>query len=314
MLRARAAAFRGVGLAAAARVVCPMRRRRVTGYWLPRCRGRQWPGAVFQAPGAARRFSSPSKTPHLQVWTLSTRPERHRTGGRLLSRDPPMRPASSPGVSKIAPPSVSARCVRSRRAPSCDDSRLRPGRCHSPRRLPPLPFLPASTVCSAARLAGFGAFGVPVSKLTSSRRRLSRNRPWGSCRFGSCRHVRSLSIRPGAFRRQNRKDRELAGRARRCVPGHALPFEAFPSSAAVPSSPTGDTFSPLQVAAAGRRVRLRTAAPTPLAAAGLKALLRCRVRRRGRCCQRPRPDAPMGLFLERAGGVLPRVLGGQAAQ
>jgi hypothetical protein len=35
----------------------------------------------------------------------------------------------------------------------------------------------------------------------------------------------------------------------RSVPGHALPFEAFPSAAAVPSSPTGDTFSPLQVAA-----------------------------------------------------------------
>jgi len=49
-------------------------------------------------------------------------------------------------------------------------------------------------------------------------------------------------------------------------------------------------------------LRLRTAAPTPLAAAGLEALLRCRVRRQGRCCQRSCPDAPMGLFLERAGG------------
>jgi hypothetical protein len=61
--------------------------------------------------------------------------------------------------------------------------------------------------------------------------------------------VRALSIRPGAFRRPVRKNREVAGCVCRCVPGHALPFEAFPSSAAVPSSPTGDTFSPLQVAA-----------------------------------------------------------------
>jgi hypothetical protein len=48
--------------------------------------------------------------------------------------------------------------------------------------------------------------------------------------------------------------------------------------------------------------RLRTAAPTPLAAAGLKALLRCRVRKQGRCRQRSCPDAPMGLVLERVGG------------
>jgi hypothetical protein len=99
----------------------------------------------------------------------------------------------------------------------------------------------------------------------------------------------------------------MESRARRCFPGSALPFEAFPSSAAVPSSPTGVAFSPLQAAAAGRRARLRTAAPTPLAAADLKALLRCRVRWQGRCHQRPCPDAPLGLFLEEDGrSVLPR--------
>lgn len=60
------------------------------------------------------------------------------------------------------------------------------------------------------------------------------------------------------------------------------------------------------LAVAGRcavsSLRLRTAASTPLAAAGLKALLRCRSPVAGRCCQRSCPDAPMGLFLERAGG------------
>lgn len=101
MLRARAATSRGVGSAAAAGLVCPMRRRRRTGYWLPRSSGRQWPGAVLQAPGAARRVSSPSKIPHLQVWTLSSRPKRLRAGERSLSRRRRCASASSPGVSKM---------------------------------------------------------------------------------------------------------------------------------------------------------------------------------------------------------------------
>jgi hypothetical protein len=82
-------------------------------------------------------------------------------------------------------------------------------------------------------------------------------------------------IRPGAFRRQDRKDREVTGRARRSVPGHAVPFEAFPSSAAVPSSPTGDSSSPVQAAAlAGDtgancvlRLRWRLPAARPCSAA-----------------------------------------------
>jgi hypothetical protein len=100
VLRARAATSRGVGLAAAAGLVGP-RCRRHTGYWLPRCSGRQRPGAVFHAPGAMRRGSSPSKILHLQVETLSTRPKRLRTGREIALPPPPMRPASSPGVSKM---------------------------------------------------------------------------------------------------------------------------------------------------------------------------------------------------------------------
>ena len=72
------------------------------------------------------------------------------------------------------------------------------------------------------------------------------------------------------------QESRVAGRVCRRFPGHALPFEAFPSSAAVPSSPTGVALSPVQAAAAGRRSGCEPRSPTPLASAGLKALLRCR--------------------------------------
>jgi len=72
------------------------------------------------------------------------------------------------------------------------------------------------------------------------------------------------------------QESRVAGRVCRRFPGHALPFEAFPSSAAVPSSPTGVALSPVQAAAAGRRGGCEPRSPTPLASAGLKALLRCR--------------------------------------
>lgn len=168
-----------------------MRRCLGTDYWLPRCLaggGRE----PLQAPGAVRRDSSPSKTPHLQVWAPLTRPDRRRRGGRLLSR-----PRRSSGFLswgfKDAPPSASARCVRSRRGPPRGGPPSARDVPH-PQRLPPLPFFPASTVCSAARLAGLLVprvldDAVVKAASSSSKERLSCNRPWGSCRFGSCRYA-----------------------------------------------------------------------------------------------------------------------------
>jgi hypothetical protein len=66
--------------------------------------------------------------------------------------------------------------------------------------------------------------------------------------------------------------------ARRRVPGHALPFEAFPSSAAVPTSPPGVAFSPVQAAALAEgavanhalRLRWRLPAARPCSAAEVR--------------------------------------------
>jgi hypothetical protein len=76
-------------------------------------------------------------------------------------------------------------------------------------------------------------------------------------------------------------------------------------------SPVGAALSPLQTAArvvvwlrTTMRLRLRLPASGRLSAAESGAR-RC-------CCQRLRPDAPLGLFLKRAGGVLPRVSSGEA--
>jgi hypothetical protein len=68
--------------------------------------------------------------------------------------------------------------------------------------VPPLPFLPASTVCSALAPCGSVA---------------PRSRSWGSYRFQS---------RATGSRKRDR----LSG----TVPGNAIPFEAFPSTAAAP--------------------------------------------------------------------------------
>jgi hypothetical protein len=302
MLRARAATSRGVGPAANAGVVAPRCRCR-TGYWLPRCGGRQRLEAVFHASSAVRRVSSPSKIPPLQGWTVSTRPERVRAGPEIAL---PRRRSSgflSWGF-KDAPPSISARRVRSRWLSSRDDARLRPEKCHLLRRLPPVPFLPASTVCSAARLAGSALPGSGLSfRRIRSRRRFSCNRPWGSCRFGACCFCppvsRSVLVPLGA-----RTARIVSQRAAFAGASPVMPYPSklLPSSAAVPSSPTGDTFSPLQVAAlvvtavanhdddSAGGCRPQGLDPLPKSV-GV-----------GRCCQRPRPDAPLGLLLERAGG------------
>lgn len=108
-----------------------------------------------------------------------------------------------------------------------------------------------------------------------------------------------------------RKDRRPEGRVRRCFPGHALPFEAL---FLVSSRPTV-TGGRCPLAVTGRcacHCVVANHVTTSLASAGLRALIRCRVRNRRCCHQHVRPDAPLGLFLKRAGGVLPRVPSGEA--
>jgi hypothetical protein len=224
-----------------------MRRRRITGYWLPR-----WCPAVAEScckPPAQRAAFPRLRRSH------TCRCGRCLRGRSDIARVGDRSPATADASGflswgfKDAPPSVSTRCVRSRRAPSCDGPRLRPGRCHSPRRLPSLPFLPASTVCSAARLAGSAPSAGSGSSLTRSRGGVAPATDPGVHAVSAPAAMSAVSRSAWCLSAPGRKDRESTGRARRCVPGHALPFEAFPSSAAVPSSPTGDTFSPLQVAA-----------------------------------------------------------------
>jgi hypothetical protein len=301
MLRARAATSRGVGLAAAAGLVGPRCRRRA-GYWLPRCGGRQRPGAVFHAPGAMRRVSSPSKILHLQVETLSTRPARLRTGREIALPPPPMRPASSPGVSKMP----LRRYQRAASGPGgcrretmpafgqgdatlpgafrpCRSSRLRrfaPLRAaQGPRRWGPRSALaePAPADVSPATDPGVHAVSAPAALSALSRSvqapfgvqiaRIGRGGPRSQVRPRSCRTLRSVSL--VSSRPVVTDERFLLAGSGRC---------------------------------AGRRHRYELCSPAPLASAGREALLRCRVRRQGRCRQRSCPDAPMGLVLERAGG------------
>lgn len=258
-----------------------MRRCLGTDYWLPRCLAGGGP-EPFQAPGAVRRDSSPSKTPHLQVWTPLTRPERRRRGGRSLSR-----PRRSSGFLswgfKDAPPSISVRRVRSRRGPprgGPPSAKEMP----SPQRLPPLPFFPASTVCSAAHFAGLRASGVLEDAVvkaasSSSKRRFSCNRPWGSCRFGACRYAyRRRSTRYFGF--PQRRSARIAGRKAAFAgasPVMPYPSELYSSSAAVPTVTGGRCPLAVTGCRAGRRVVANHVA-TPLASAGLRALIRCRVR------------------------------------
>jgi hypothetical protein len=181
----------------------------------------------------------------------------------------------------------------------------------APSALAVLPGFDGFLRCAPCRLCTFRGVRVIADSLPHGRR--SCNRPWGSCRFGSCcLSALSRSVRVPFGARSAR-----IGRSRAACAG-ASPVMPYPSK----RSPRQQPSRRHRRAIPSRRCRslrwsssrLRTAAPTPLAAAGLKALLRCRVRKQGRCCQRSCPDAPMGLFLERAGGVLPWMLGGQAAQ
>lgn len=277
----------------------------------------RWPGAVSGSKRSAPRFLA------FEDPTPAGVDSAHATGasppwGRSLSR-----PRRSSGFLswgfKDAPPSISARCVRSRRGPprgGPPSARERP----SPRRLPPLPFFPASTVCSAARLAGLCASRVLSDAVLrqpslSSEERFSCNRPWGSCRFGSCRCAFARrSTRYLGFPRC-RSARIAGHRPRSQVLPRSCPTlrSVIPRQQLSRPSPVGAALSPLQGAARAAawlrttmRLRLRLPASGRLSAAESGA-------RRG-CCQRLRPDAPLGLFLKRAGGVLPRAPSGEAVR
>ena len=304
-MRARASASRGVGPSASAVGWCaPCAVRLGTGYWLPRCLAGGGP-EPFQAPGAVRRDSSPSKTPHLQVWTPLTRPDRRRRGGRSLSR-----PRRSSGFLswgfKDAPPSISARCVRSRRGPprgGSPSAREMP----SPQRLPPLPFFPASTVCSAARLAGLCASRVLSDAVvkavsSSSGMRFSCNRPWGSCRFGACRcaFVRR-STRYFGF--PQCRSARIAGRKAAFAgasPVMPYPSELCSSSAAVPTVTGGRCPLAVTDSCVGRCVVANHDA-TSLASAGLRAFIRCRVRSAERLLPASPARCSPGLLPEEGG-------------
>lgn len=148
---------------------------------------------------------------------------------------------------------------------------------------------------------------------SSSIERFSCVRPWGSCRFRSCRlpppEIPSPHRSPAAM---IRVDHPMKAACTGASPVMPYPSKRLSSSAAVPPSPAGVTLSSLQSAALIAWVR--TTFSISLASADLKVLLRCRVRGASdRCYQRPWPRASLGLFLKRAGGVLPRCRGGDAA-
>jgi hypothetical protein len=242
--------WRWSGSGCRAGVPCaPHPRHRLLASPVPRPR---WPGAMLQAPGAARRSSSPSEIPHLPMRTLCTRPERGRRRRRSLScsrRSPGFLSWGSkdrPSVGISAPRPVLAGSALRRFQPSARE--LPP-----PRRLPPLPFLPASTVCSAARLAGCTPSGGSEASLPRSPVGVAPATDPGvhavSMSAAMPRRVDPL----GAFRRQSRKDRR--GRAAMADTSPVMPYpsERLSSSAAVPPSPAGSALSPSQIAAAGRR-------------------------------------------------------------
>lgn len=250
-----------------------------------------------------------------RVWTWSSRPEYVARGGRSLSyrrrcvRLPLLgfQRCPSVGISPLRP--VPVRGVVRRSSPSAREMPLSPA--PSVRAVPP--GFDGLLRCVPRRLCTVRGVRVIADSLPRGCR--SCNRPWGSCRFGACCLSACLSIRPGASRRQSRKNREFAGRVCRRVPGHALPFEAFPSAAAVPSSPTGDFLLAVAGRCAGQGRDCESRVLAPLAAADLKALLRCRS---------SGAESLLPALLSRcspgldpgAGGwkMLPRKLSGQAAQ
>jgi len=113
------------------------------------------------------------------------------------------------------------------------------------RLVPPLPFFPASTVCSAVHFAGFlrPASDHGVRHVSRSLKRISRQRSQGAPARPAASVLRrgpqlpSPSFRfPSNLRRgqQARGLRHQAHASWGSIPSGATPFEAFPSPTAVP--------------------------------------------------------------------------------
>jgi hypothetical protein len=304
-MRALASASHGVGPAVSAAGWCSPRAVRLgTGYWLARCLaggGRE----PFQAPGAVRRDSSPSKTPHLQVRTPLTRPERRQPGG---DRSPVRagRPVSSPGVSKM-PLRQYQRAASGPGGVHLAVVRLRPGRGHLPgtfrpcrssrlRRFAPLR---ASQVCSLRGSWARAVFKAATAQLHGARllQPTLGFMPFRRLPLCLCSSILSVPWFPLV---PIRKDRRSLAAFAGASPVMLYPSERFSSSAAVPTV-TGGRF-PLAVAGrcADRRVVANHDA-IPLASAGLRAFLRCRVRSAKVLLPAPSARCSPGLVPEEGG-------------
>jgi hypothetical protein len=155
----------------------------------------------------------------------------------------------------VRPSAMQCRCVHSRTnlSSSFDLGLPHPG------FVPSLPFLPASTVSSAA-----GNVPCGTSPLASRGFVAPRSRPWGSPCFRV--PVRDPKIAPAPF---------LDG---------ATPFEAFPS-------PTGGRPSPRLPAFTDRPCPLAVSTTSGLCSAGESVVAACR-------CRPAPPDAPMGFCAD----------------
>ena len=288
--------------------------RRLPG-WCALCAAVAVPGIGFPGPAAgsgrelycklqAQRaaFRRLRRSPTCRVGTLSSRPDRVRAGGEIALRR--RRSLRLPLVGFQRCPSVGINPPRPVPArSSCDgfafgprDATLsgafRPCRSSRLRRFAPRCVAqglrswgprstrvePAPIGVSPATDPGVHAVSAPAALSADSR---SAPVPFGI----------------GAARRRDQRA-ALAGAS----PVMPYPSKRVPSSAAVPSSPMGDAFSPVHVAADGQRCRYELHSRVPLRHAGLKALLRCRRSGAGCCRQRSCPDASLGLVLERTGG------------
>lgn len=275
-LRARAAASPGVGLAVAAGLVCPERRRRDTGYWLPRCLS-----GGGREPFAGSRRSTPRflafEDPPFANGDLVDAAESLATRGKIALPPPPVvrlpllgfqrsplhryqRAASGPG----GPPLAGVPAFG--RGHACFPGAFRPCRSSRLRRFAPLRALQAQHTWEVPRQQAAAALsGVTLLQPTMGFMPFPRL-PLCLHRFRS---ARCLSA-------PRRKNAGAVGRVRRCFPGHALPFEAFSLVSSCPAVTGGRCLLAVSGRCGWPVGGLRTPVPTPLATVGLKALFRCR--------------------------------------
>jgi len=317
MLRARAAASRGVGRAVAtgAGVPCaPPSLERVLASPIPR------PAVAGSCIASSRRsaplflaFEDPTPAGVDLVYAAGC----PRTGRKIALPPPPMRPASSPGVSKMP----LRRYTRAASGPG--EARLatipafgqgdatlpgafRPCRSSRLRRFAPLR-APQALRCrgpgqlalirSRAALLLQPTLGfMPFRRLPPCHRcplhpldRLSALEPRGS----EGQRAASSGASPVMPYPSKRFPRQQPSRRHR----RAFPSRRCRSLRLVGGAAANCAFRP----------RWRLPASRPCSAA--------EVRKRGRCRQRPRPDAPMGLYPGEGGWkMLPRTPSGRAAR